>query len=87
MQSIETRYIGPTDKRGSRVKVTASGRKDSVTVEWDDALDSDGNHAAALLAAVRKWGDGWTRYSWVAGESKRGLVWVNMAPFAPRVRP
>jgi len=55
MQSISTRYLGPTDFRGSRVKaITSSGL--SITISWDDALDLDGNHDAAAIALVRKLG-------------------------------
>lgn len=40
-----TKYHGPTDHKGSRVsaKNLTSGRK--LTRPWDDALDSQENHA------------------------------------------
>ena len=52
MQAIITKYIGPTDYRGSRVKATCQAG--SVTLNWDDALNSEQNHDAAALALVRK---------------------------------
>jgi len=54
-QAITTRYIGPTNTRGSRVKATASAG--SVTLHWDDALNSEQNHnrAAEALANKFKW--------------------------------
>lgn len=58
-QAITTRYIGPTNFRGSRVKATAAAG--SVTLNWDDALNSDANHEAAALALATKygWRGGW----------------------------
>lgn len=44
-QAIETKFLGPTDHRGPRVKATAAAG--SVTVEWDHALGPVDNHAAA----------------------------------------
>lgn len=46
---VFTRYLGPTQHRGARVKATApSGR--SITVAWDYALDVAHNHEAAARA-------------------------------------
>ncbi len=48
-QAIVTKFLGPTNCRGSRVKATsASGH--TLTVSWDHALDSDANHIAAAKA-------------------------------------
>ena len=54
-QAIVTKYLGPTNTRGSRVKATASAG--SVTIEWDDAINTEANHnrAAMLLAYKYKW--------------------------------
>lgn len=60
-QAIVTKYIGPTDHRGARVKATADAG--SVTVPWDHALDSEENHTAAALALATKYDwltSGWT---------------------------
>ena len=49
--AITTKYLGPTNSRGSRVAArSVSGR--SRTVPWDHALNPDGNHdlVANLLA-------------------------------------
>lgn len=53
-QAIETRYLGPTNSRGARVK--ASCEAGSVTVPWDHALDSIANHDAAARALIFKLG-------------------------------
>lgn len=52
-QAIITRYIGPTDTKGSRVRATsASGL--TLTLGWDSALGSEENHRAAALALANK---------------------------------
>ena len=58
-QAISTKYIGPTNTRGSKVKATADAG--SVTLHWDDALNSYDNHAAAAIALANKfgWGGRW----------------------------
>jgi hypothetical protein len=50
--TITTKYLGPTDFRGSRIRAACGDR--SVTVPYDHALDSFDNHAAAArtLAAT-----------------------------------
>jgi hypothetical protein len=59
MQAITTKYIGPTNFRGSRVKATCQAR--SVTIDWDDGLNSDDNHDAAAQALAHKldWNGKW----------------------------
>lgn len=49
---IETRYLGPTDHRGSRVvarNVTTGKRK---VISWDDALSAPDNHERAARAML-----------------------------------
>lgn len=54
MQCIRTRYVGPTNTRGSRVSAQCeSGR---LTLPWDCALSSEENHAAAAKALAEKLG-------------------------------
>ena len=59
MHAIVTKYHGPTNHRGSRVKATA--QVGSLTLSWDHALNSDGNHRAAALALANKFN--WLEYS------------------------
>jgi len=56
MQAIVTKFFGPTNSRGSRVK--AKCQAGSVTLGWDHALNPDGNHDAAAQALASKLG--WT---------------------------
>lgn len=51
-QAIVTKYIGPSDTRGSRVKAQAFAG--SITLHWDDALNSEANHARAAKALADK---------------------------------
>lgn len=55
-QAIVTKYLGPTNSRGSRVKATASAG--SITLAWNDALNQDDNHLAAALFLQHKFN--WT---------------------------
>jgi hypothetical protein len=57
MQSIHTKYSGPTNTRGSRIRAIASGGAGSVSVPYDHALSAEGNHdeAAKRLAAKMGW--------------------------------
>lgn len=70
MQSIETRFIAPASVKGSRIKAVASGGA-SITLSWDDALNTDANHDAAARALILKmgWND---RGIWHSGGLKHG---------------
>lgn len=52
MQAIQTKFFGPTNTRGSRIK--ASCWITSVTVSYDYALNAEENHIAAIEALVSK---------------------------------
>lgn len=72
-QAITTRYLGPTNFRGARIKAQAAAG--SVTVHYDHALNITDNHAraAAALAAKFDW-----KGSWYSGglPDERGDVFV-----------
>jgi hypothetical protein len=53
-QAITTKFLGPTNHRGARIKARA--HVGSVTVGWDYSLSSCENHTAAALALAEKWG-------------------------------
>lgn len=54
IQGIETRYLRPTNNRGSRIKATAwSG---SVIVSFNYGLSVSDNHRAAAQALIDKFG-------------------------------
>jgi hypothetical protein len=73
MQAIVTKYLGPTNVRGSRVKATCQAR--SKTLTWDDSLNSSANHTAAAKALASELG--WHYGTWVAGGLPDGsTAWV-----------
>ena len=72
MIAILTKYLGPTNYRGSRIKAyTESGR--FVTVSYDSSLDSAQAHAHAAQALCLKMG--W-KGQLVAGGIKGGYAFV-----------
>jgi hypothetical protein len=58
-QAITTKYIGPTNVRGSRVKALSAAK--NITLHWDYALNPDDNHrvAAETLAEKLGWEGCW----------------------------
>lgn len=71
-QSIETRYVGPTNHRGSRIIAnTASGKR--LTHHWDYSIGIEANHYAAAKALQAK-------LDWepivAGGSTKAGFVWL-----------
>jgi len=53
VQAIVTRYLPPTNLKGSRIKATAAAG--SVTVHIDHALNIEQNHAKAAEALAHKY--------------------------------
>jgi len=74
-QGIQTRYCGPTDSRGSRVKVWAQAG--TIYVPWDHARGVPDNHAAAARVFAERWG--WTGH-WTGGAlpDDTGYFFVNV---------
>ena len=74
MQTIETKYHGPTNTRVSRISATASGCRKRVTVSYDHALNAENNHKAAALKLREALN--WTgRY--IGGDTQTGMVFVH----------
>ena len=83
-QSITTKYLSPTNTRGSRIKATASGAGNgySHTHDWDYALGTADNHieAAKALAIKLQWDthDNYLEGPWTGGGYKDGgMVFVH----------
>jgi len=76
MQTIITKYLGPTATLGSRIKaMTSSGHKGSTyTVGWDHSLNVEGNHTYAAQLLLNKLG--W-QGKWRMGGLPSGYVFVN----------
>lgn len=52
LQAITTRYLGPNNRCGSRIKATASGG--SITIPVDNRWNQDENHRAAAQALMQR---------------------------------
>lgn len=78
MQAIVTKYIGPTDTKGARIKATCDAG--SVTIGYPHELSGQDVHAAAAMALVRKlgWDDGEYKPFWQCGSlpNQAGCVFV-----------
>ena len=77
MQTITTKYLGPTNHKGSRFKATHSGDFTSVTISYDYSMSADGNHTrvAFMLAEKLNW-----EGSYIGGHTKDGMVFVDARP-------
>jgi hypothetical protein len=53
-QAIVTKYVGPSNVRGSRIIAKAAAGR--VIVDYDDALNSNENHIAAAKKLAEKFG-------------------------------
>lgn len=54
MKAIQTKFIGPSETRGARVKAWVNGN--AATVSWDHGLEVVDNHASAARKLVASLG-------------------------------
>lgn len=75
-QAIVTRWLGPTNTKGARIRATTDAG--SVSVPYDHALDADANHSKAAAFAAKKlqWFGEWHGASLPSGER----VFVQLDP-------
>lgn len=84
MQAIRTRYIGPTNTRGARVRadlgipshlgaVLFATPDATVTRPWDHSLTAEQNHKYAALALTQK--VGWQYFDWFGAWFKHDMYW------------
>lgn len=85
-QSITTKYLGPTNNNGSRIKATARKRSNmgpemSLTIPLDYRLQSEAAHTKAAKELAEKLD--WTGL-WIGGGNvdENGYVFVNLASVA-----
>ena len=71
MKSIETKYVGPSNVRGSRYIATDGDNR--IIVSADDRLSFEGNHTAAAVKFCEKFH--WTG-KLQGGHTKSGMVFV-----------
>jgi hypothetical protein len=66
MQAIVTKWLQPTDTKGSRIKVKCQVK--SIIVSWDSGLGVEENHKAAARVLIEKLGWNQGCYGkWYAG--------------------
>jgi hypothetical protein len=77
MATIQTRYLGPTTFKGSRV-VADDGDGNRIILPWRCHLNSEDNHKAAAIALCEKlgWGGTLQGSDIVRGGVCIGKVWV-----------
>jgi hypothetical protein len=73
MIAIETKYLAPTNSRGSRIKAfTCNGH--SVSISYDYSLSNERLHFEAVKALVAKHKLDWDISNMVYGGTKGGYV-------------
>ena len=77
MQTIRTKYFGPSNVRGSRIQ--ASCKAKTIYVPWDYALDGDENHHAACekLMRVMEWASSDMIGGWHGSDDAMYWVFAN----------
>jgi hypothetical protein len=85
MQAIQTKYLGPTNTKGSRIKAWCE--RGSVTVDYDQ-YSGVGAHDKAMKALIsrfvsedtEKYGTPaacpWIKHGWIRGGISTGYVYV-----------
>jgi len=72
MKAIETRYLGPTSVKCSRIKATDDDHN-SVTISVNYAQSSEENQQRACRILCEKMG--WTG-TLIGGHTAKGMAWV-----------
>lgn len=73
MYAITTKYFGPTEKKGSRIR--ASWDRESFFVDVDNGLSIDENHKRAAYAMLAR-NEHAKKYRLVEGGLEKMRVWV-----------
>ena len=68
MQAIRTKYLGPTNFKGSRIVASCQAKRRITS--WDDSLNATANHVAAAKALATELG--WNYGQWTGGELPDG---------------
>lgn len=82
-QAIMTKFLGPTNYRGSRVKAWCDAGQ--ITLNWDHEIGVDENHYKAAMTLVYKLK--WTEYNdWHLGALPRNYGYVLTASPRPSIK-
>lgn len=76
MQAITTRYLGPTNHRGSRIVAQCAARR--IIVDWDHALNAEDNHKEAARRLIAQLG--WTQDRWSGGPCTWSMGCIHHTP-------
>lgn len=76
-QAIVTKYIGPTNFKGSRIRAKCDAK--SIIVNWDSSLGVSENHAKAALSLIHHLGWDTKEYAknWIGGGIGDGYVFAS----------
>ncbi len=74
MQTIRTKYVGPSNTRGSRIIATTTSGIRKV-YPYDHRMNSEGNHTGAAWRLAESLG--W-KGSYQGGHTDKGMVFVNV---------
>lgn len=80
MKAIQTRYLGPTNYRGSRIKATAEGGH-SVTIGYPHEYNTEQAHWQACKALLAKTGWQWTEVA-SGGLPNGDYVWCCISQYS-----
>lgn len=80
MTAILTKYLGPTDHKGARIKAWSVGGR-SVTIPYPHELSGEACYRAALDAWIERYEPGsfLGRCEWVGGETEEGYAFCPNA--------
>jgi len=78
MQTISTKYLGPTNTKPSRIISRASSSPGSITINVDHSYSIEDNHSFAVRHLMKKLG--WYG-KMCGGHTKDGMCWVFMEGF------
>ena len=80
MEAIFTKYLGPTDTLGSRIKAKALGK--SITVSYDCSKSAFENHEQAVELFCKKFTSVYTCKDFIAASFNKGYVFVLAVNFS-----
>jgi hypothetical protein len=77
MKSIQTKYVGPSNVRGSRVTAD-DGDGNRIVLGWRSEWNSEQNHAEAAVTLCKRmgWGGRLQGGDTLKGGRTVGMVWV-----------
>jgi hypothetical protein len=75
MATVQTKWFGPGNRRGSRIKATSQHRAGAMWRSCDDSMSIEQNHEEAAKAMLTR--NEWEGH-WVGGTNQDGtMTWVN----------